>query len=79
MRIIRLALFVTCAAIAFARLRIPSHPLSWPGAYEAFAHLFMGGLIGAWMTCQKREERSKYLFMITVLALVELTAFLAKL
>lgn len=60
--------------IAILRFAIPSHELSWAGAYEAFAHLFVGGLIGAWLVSRKR------LFLILVLAMsaIELIAFFSR-
>jgi hypothetical protein len=56
------------------RFTIPSHHLSLTGSYEAFAHLFIGGLIGAWLVSRK----TLFLVMIAVMSLVELTAFFSK-
>lgn len=57
--------------IAVARFFIPAHPLSPHGSYEAFAHLFVGGLIGAWLV----SRRWLYLWLVIVLSAVELVAF----
>ena len=57
--------------IGVARPFMPSHPVTWPGTYEAAAHLFVGGLCGAWLV--KRETR--YAVLVVVLSLVELIFF----
>jgi hypothetical protein len=61
-----------CLLFAVTRFLIPTHPLSTHGTYEAFAHLFVGGLIGAWMA----SRRKVYLGLAVVMAVVELVAFL---
>ena len=63
-------------AIIFAVLRffIPSHPLSPSGSYEAFAHLFLGGLIGAFCVSKYKP----YLWTILGLSAIEIIAFFAK-
>lgn len=65
-------------AVAFGvgrfSISIPPHPLSLPGTYEAFAHLFIGGLIGAWLASKNRF----YLFLFLILTIVELVAFFSK-
>ena len=60
---------VIVVAIATGALRpfLPTHPLSAPGSYEAFAHLFVGGVLGAWMV-----SRARWLLYIAIsLSLVE--------
>jgi hypothetical protein len=61
------------AALVFSVLRffMPTHSLSFPGTYEAFAHLFLGGLIGAWAVSKEKF----YMFLVVALSLVELAAF----
>ncbi len=51
------------------RLNLPTSE----GSYEAFAHLFVGGLIGAWLV--KRSEW-KWLAMAIGVSLVELVMFI---
>jgi hypothetical protein len=42
----RAAVFVLISlVIAFGRFTVPGHSLSYPGAYEAFAHIWVGALI----------------------------------
>jgi len=36
-------------AFALARPFMPLHQASWQGSYEAFAHMLVGGLFGAWL------------------------------
>lgn len=57
--------------MAGARFTIPVHPITPHGSYEAFAHLFVGGLIGAWLASWKHF----YLFVALALSAVELVAF----
>ncbi len=53
------------------RFIIPSHSLSLEGTYQAFAHLFVGGLVGAWLTTKKEF----YLILFTALIFIEIVAF----
>lgn len=66
-------LFLLIVAITFgiARFFMPTHALSGPGTYEAFAHLFLGGLIGAWLA----SKDWFYLALVIALTAVELVAF----
>jgi hypothetical protein len=43
----RLLIVAVALVFAVARFFMPSHALSPAGSYEAFAHLFIGGLLGA--------------------------------
>ena len=65
-------LVLICIMFSVARFFIPTHPLSPHGSYEAFAHLFVGGLIGAWLATKEKL----YLILTVLLSAVELTAFL---
>lgn len=62
-------------ALVFAVVRffMPTHPLSPSGSYEAFAHLFVGGLFGAWLA----SRQTYYLLLGLALSAVELVAFLS--
>lgn len=69
-----LAVLLVVATVAFGVGRAfvtGGHPLSLPGSYQAFAHLFVGGLIGAWIVCRDRL----LLGMAAGLIAVELLAF----
>jgi hypothetical protein len=61
-------------AVGIVRPFLTSHPLSAQGSYEAFAHLFVGGLIGAWLVTRARL----YLGLVIVLSIVELVSALLK-
>ncbi len=64
-------LTLLCMVFAMLRFTIQPHSLSWEGAYQAFAHLFVGGLAGAWLATKDRS----YLILVVVLTLVEVWAF----
>jgi hypothetical protein len=56
------------ALIAVLRFTVPGHDLSWPGTYEALAHLWCGLLIGlAWASSKLRRVSLIALGLITVL------------
>jgi hypothetical protein len=67
----RAILSLACLVVFVARFTVPSHALSWPGTYEAIAHLLVGGLVGAWLASRDR----KYLYMFLFLSCVEMAAF----
>jgi hypothetical protein len=71
---VNLVLLVVAVTFGVFRFTMPSHPLSLPGTYEAFAHLFLGGLIGAWLISKDRF----YLLLILALSVVETVAFFTK-
>jgi hypothetical protein len=64
-------LIFVALVFAVARFFMPTHPLSPHGSYEAFAHLFVGGLIGAWLVSRK----PLYGLLAIALTLLELVAF----
>ncbi len=64
-------LVLVCVVFSVLRFFMPTHSLSLPGTYQAFAHLFIGGLIGAWLVSKEKS----YLFMLLALSAVELVAF----
>ena len=66
-----LVLVIASLAFAVGRFLIETHPLSLSGTYRAFAHLFVGGLIGAWLASRDR----KLLYMVVCLSVLELSAF----
>lgn len=67
----RAALWLVALAMAVLRFFIPTRDLSPSGSYEAFAHLFVGGLLGAWLATKK----CKYLKVAVFLTVIELIAF----
>lgn len=72
---IKYGLIVSVAlVVGIVRPFLTSHPLSAAGSYEAFAHLFVGGLIGAWLVTRNRL----YLGLVIGLSIVELASALLK-
>ena len=52
---------------------LSSHPVSLQGSYEALAHLFVGGVIGAWLV-----TRARWLLVIGIgLTVVEVASAVA--
>lgn len=71
-------------AIAFGIVRfvLPAHPVSFSGSYQAFAHVFVGFLIGGWWALRDEwnawDSRAKfYLGLAAVLCFVEVVAAIA--
>lgn len=58
--------------VGVVRPFLTAHPLSLEGSYEAFAHLFVGGLIGAWLVTRERL----YLGLVIGLSVIELASAL---
>lgn len=67
-------LVIAALVIALIRFMIPTHPLTLVGSYEAVAHLFVGGLIGAWLV----SRRHLFLVVVVLLSVVELVAFFSR-
>jgi hypothetical protein len=61
-------------AFATARLLVPHREPSWAGTYQALAHVFVGGLVGAWLA--DRKANVELVYLAVVLSAVELGAFL---
>ena len=59
--------------IALGRLTVPGHNLTWPGSYEAFAHLLLGGMIAVGVL--KREYRLEAAWLVVALSLFEIAMF----
>ena len=66
-------LFAIVLAFAVARFLVPAVPidLAVTGVFKDFAHLFVGGLFGAWLATWER----KYLLLAVGLTVVEVVAF----
>ena len=50
----KLLVIIAAIGIAAARPFMTAHSVSPQGSYEAMAHIFVGGLIGAWLVNRKR-------------------------
>jgi len=89
---IRIAFLILCAiAIGVGRFFVSTHALSLSGTYEALAHLFVGGLIGAWLVGMSWQRATTptdedtlihphqlYLFLLVALTALEVYAFMTK-
>jgi hypothetical protein len=42
------AFWGTCLLFVAGRFAVPGHGLSWPGTYEALAHIWVGAVLAAW-------------------------------
>lgn len=56
--------------IAAGRFAIPGHGLSWPGSYEAVAHIWVGVLICLGFTGDHKKEAWVALGLISLLEVV---------
>lgn len=61
-----LIVLLLCIAVGVGRFFVPTHDLSLPGTYEAFAHLLVGGLIGAWLVTRNGFYGSLVLFLSAI-------------
>ncbi len=68
-------IIVVSVLIGLLRFVVPSHELSWPGTYEAFAHIFVGILL---TLCFNKNTRWVALISLIVITLIELFVFLAR-
>jgi hypothetical protein len=72
-----IVVIIGSAIIGLLRLTVPGHGLTgWPGAYEAFAHIWVGILIGAAVLCKPYRRMS--LTLLGALTTLELIKFLTR-
>lgn len=57
-------IFFSAVAVAAGRLTVPGHGLSWPGSYEAFAHIWVGAMLV--LALQKNKLALVLLIALTV-------------
>ncbi len=71
---LRFLLVIAALLFAVGRFTLVSHtPLSASGTYAAFAHLFVGGLIGAGFA--SGQQRASFWGVAGALTVVEVVAF----
>jgi hypothetical protein len=51
---VKFVVIAIAVLLAVIRPFLAPHPVSLQGSYEALAHLFVGGLIGAWLVTKAR-------------------------
>jgi uncharacterized membrane protein YfcA len=75
------AVWLLIAATLFfaaGRFFVPGHAPSWPGTYEAAAHIWVGALIGAWVADRDVRSSRWCLVLAVLLTAVETVAFLTR-
>ena len=50
----KFAVIAVALVLGIVRPFLAPHPVSLQGSYEAVAHLFVGGVIGAWLVTRAR-------------------------
>lgn len=64
--------------VALGRFFVPGHDLSWPGTYEAFAHIWVGYLLCLSIRDRKRAKGRLALASLIVINVFELVMFLCR-
>lgn len=69
-------LFIVLASciVAAARFSVPSHGFSWPGTYEAIAHIWVGFLIAVGCFHSDKDDRKLAWLALAAITLVEVAA-----
>jgi hypothetical protein len=66
----KFAIIAIAIVLGVIRPFLSPHPVSLQGSYEALAHLFVGGVVGAWLVI-----RSRWLLVIGIgLTVVEVAS-----
>ncbi|CAN5156651.1 hypothetical protein BH10PLA2_BH10PLA2_23410 [soil metagenome] len=71
------AISVLSALVTVGRFFIPGHDLSWPGTYEAIAHMWVGALL-VWCFQKERVKRITSWSCLMVSSLVEVVMFMSR-
>ena len=61
------ALVLVSLLIAAGRFTVPGHDLSWPGSYEALAHIWVGALMAMIVFDERRWTSAALLVGLTAL------------
>ena len=69
----KFAIIAIAIVLGVIRPFLSPHPVSLQGSYEALAHLFVGGVVGAWLV-----TRARWLLVIGIgLTVVEVASAVA--
>ena len=69
----KFAIIAIAVVLGVIRPFLSPHPVSLQGSYEALAHLFVGGVVGAWLV-----TRARWLLVIGIgLTIVEVASAVA--
>lgn len=66
-------IFVISLVFAGGRFNIPHQNPSWPGTYEAFAHIWVGMLIA--FAIAKPQYRALAIIMLVIITIIEAVFF----
>lgn len=71
MKITAMIIVIGSVLVGLGRFTIPGHSLTgWPGAYEAFAHMFVGALIALILIGDVRKYAAAALILLSALEVV---------
>lgn len=70
------AVILGSVLVALGRFFVPGHGLSWPGTYEAFAHLWCGFLLG--VVAFRPNGRWFAAIVLCTITVLETVAFLMR-
>lgn len=73
-----LVILIASVGIAIGRLLIPGHDVSWPGTYEALAHIFVGMLLYACFTEPEKHVRRFALWCLVAITVLEVVMFMRR-
>jgi len=66
-------IYLLSLMVGVGRLTIPGHDLSWPGTYEAFAHIWVGMLL---VFCFRRGTLQKSaIICLVITSVIEIVMF----
>jgi hypothetical protein len=69
----KFAIIAIAIVLGVIRPFLSPHPVSLQGSYEAIAHLFVGGVVGAWLV-----TRARWLLVIGIgLTIIEVASAVA--
>lgn len=72
----KIALLVAVSAlVGLGRFLIPGHDLSWPGTYEAMAHIWVGVLL---VFCFQAKFRVWAIISLAVITILEVVLFMLR-
>lgn len=61
--------------VGILRFAVPGHDLSWPGTYEAFAHIWVGALL---VFCFDKSKRTIAISSLSVITVLEAVMFVLR-
>lgn len=72
------AFLASFVAVLLGRFTVPGHGLSWPGTYEALAHVWVGVMLALSVTLWHKVEGKACAAALTVLTALETVMFLSR-